>query len=160
LEFARTLVVEAFGDLDPRTAQYHMSVERYAALLAALKPKFIHHPQSKELPRAMLTEMGCDPDKTPFDAPRMRTPTSDGYLTTGIAYAFHPHRDTWYSAPMSQINWCCRSTTSSPITGWPPTRPSGTAPSRTGRGTTTTTSGTRPAGRWPHSRSGWIPANS
>jgi ectoine hydroxylase-related dioxygenase (phytanoyl-CoA dioxygenase family) len=22
-----------------------------------------------------------------------------------IAYAFHPHRDTWYSAPMSQINW-------------------------------------------------------
>jgi hypothetical protein len=105
VEFARTLVVEAFGGLDPRTAQYHMPVERYAALLAALKPKFIHHPQSKELLRAMLTEMGCDPDKTHFDVPRMRTSTSDGYLTTGIAYAFHPHRDTWYSAPMSQINW-------------------------------------------------------
>jgi hypothetical protein len=105
VEFARSLVVEAFGDLDPRTAQYHMPVERYAALLAALKPKFIHHPQSKELLRAMLTEMGCDPDKTHFDVPRMRTSTSDGYLTTGIAYAFHPHRDTWYSAPMSQINW-------------------------------------------------------
>ena len=24
--------------------------------------------------------------------------------TTGIAYAWHPHRDTWYSAPMFQIN--------------------------------------------------------
>ena len=24
---------------------------------------------------------------------------------SGIAYAFHPHRDTWYSAPMCQINW-------------------------------------------------------
>jgi hypothetical protein len=105
VEFARTLVVEAFGDLDPRTAQYHMPVERYASLLAELKPKFIHHPQSKELLRAMLTELGCDPDKTFFDVPRMRTSTSDGYLTTGIAYAFHPHRDTWYSAPMSQINW-------------------------------------------------------
>ena len=31
--------------------------------------------------------------------------TSDDYLTSGIAYAFHPHRDTWYSAPMCQINW-------------------------------------------------------
>jgi hypothetical protein len=105
VDFARSLVVEAFGDLDPQTAQYQMPVERYAALLADLKPRFIHHPQSKELLRAMLTEMGCDPEKTYFDVPRMRTSTSDGYLTTGIAYAFHPHRDTWYSAPMCQINW-------------------------------------------------------
>lgn len=105
VEFARSLVVEAFGSLDPRTAQYDMPVERYAGLLAELKPKFIHHPQSKELLRAMLTEQGCDPDRTYFDVPRMRTSTSDGYLTTGIAYAFHPHRDTWYSAPMCQINW-------------------------------------------------------
>ena len=35
----------------------------------------------------------------------MRTSTAGGYLTTGIAYAFHPHRDTWYSAPMCQLNW-------------------------------------------------------
>jgi hypothetical protein len=35
----------------------------------------------------------------------MRTATSNGYLTTGIAYAWHPHRDTWYSAPLCQLNW-------------------------------------------------------
>jgi hypothetical protein len=35
----------------------------------------------------------------------MRTATSENPLTSGIAYAFHPHRDTWYSAPFSQINW-------------------------------------------------------
>jgi ectoine hydroxylase-related dioxygenase (phytanoyl-CoA dioxygenase family) len=35
----------------------------------------------------------------------MRTATHGGYLTAGLAYAFHPHRDTWYSAPMNQINW-------------------------------------------------------
>jgi len=35
----------------------------------------------------------------------MRSATSHGYLTSGIAYAFHLHRDTWYSAPMCQINW-------------------------------------------------------
>ena len=31
--------------------------------------------------------------------------THSGYLTAGVGYAHHPHRDTWYSAPMSQINW-------------------------------------------------------
>jgi ectoine hydroxylase-related dioxygenase (phytanoyl-CoA dioxygenase family) len=35
----------------------------------------------------------------------MRTSTSDDYLTSGISYAFHPHRDCWYSAPFNQINW-------------------------------------------------------
>ena len=49
--------------------------------------------------------MGCDPEVTYFDVPRLRSSTSDAYLTTGIAYAWHPHRDTWYSAPHCQINW-------------------------------------------------------
>jgi hypothetical protein len=35
----------------------------------------------------------------------MRSSTSDDYLTTGIALAFPPHRDTWYAAPLCQINW-------------------------------------------------------
>jgi ectoine hydroxylase-related dioxygenase (phytanoyl-CoA dioxygenase family) len=35
----------------------------------------------------------------------MRSAYPEHYLTSGIAYAFHPHRDTWYSAPPCQINW-------------------------------------------------------
>ncbi|MBX6388567.1 MAG: hypothetical protein IRZ08_06135 [Frankia sp.] len=105
VEFTRGLVREAFGDLDPETAQYHMPVEEYAALLADLKPRFIHHPRCKELIREVLREHGADIEKTYFDVPRLRTSTSDDYLTTGIAYAFHPHRDTWYSAPLCQLNW-------------------------------------------------------
>ena len=70
-----------------------------------LKPAFIHHSESKKHLRAILVEHGCDPELTYFDVPRLRTSTSDNYLTTGIAYAFHPHRDTWYSAPMMQLNW-------------------------------------------------------
>jgi ectoine hydroxylase-related dioxygenase (phytanoyl-CoA dioxygenase family) len=53
----------------------------------------------------MLSELGCDPGKTYFDVPRMRTAFPGEYLKSGIAYAFHPHRDTWYSAPFCQINW-------------------------------------------------------
>jgi len=103
--FARELAEAAFAPHDPRTAQHHMPVEQYAALLADLKPRFIHHPRSKQLIEAMLLDFGCDPDDTYFDVPRMRTATAEGYLTSGIAYAFHPHRDTWYSAPMCQLNW-------------------------------------------------------
>jgi ectoine hydroxylase-related dioxygenase (phytanoyl-CoA dioxygenase family) len=31
--------------------------------------------------------------------------THGDYLTAGLAYAFHPHRDTWFSAPPCQVNW-------------------------------------------------------
>lgn len=105
IEHAREMITEAFGSEDPETAQFDMPVEEFAAVLAELKPRFIHHPQCKELIRTLLTEYGCDPDQTYFDVPRLRTSTSDSYLTSGISYAFHPHRDTWYSAPFSQLNW-------------------------------------------------------
>jgi hypothetical protein len=103
--FAREMIEDAFGALDPREAQYSLPVEDYAAILTKLKPAFIHHPRSKQLLQGILEELGCDLSKTYFDVPRMRSATHGGYLTSGIAYAFHPHRDTWYSAPACQINW-------------------------------------------------------
>jgi hypothetical protein len=63
-EFARGLIEEAFKGMDPRTAQDKMTVEEYAAILGQLKPNFIHHPNSKELLRRLLDEMGCDREKT------------------------------------------------------------------------------------------------
>jgi hypothetical protein len=105
IEHARELIAEAFGSMDPETAQHKMPVEEFAAVLTELKPKFIHHPTSKERIQALLSEFGCDLDRTYFDVPRLRTSTSDDFLTSGISYAFHPHRDTWYSAPFSQLNW-------------------------------------------------------
>ncbi len=105
VEFSRTLIEEAFAPLDPEMAQHQLSAEQYAAILLKLKPGFIHHPESKRLIQDIFVEMGCDLSKTYFDVPKMRSSTSDNYLTTGIAYAWHPHRDTWYSAPPCQINW-------------------------------------------------------
>jgi hypothetical protein len=104
-QFAQDLIADAFAPYDPRTAQHDLPVERFVEILAGLKPRFIHHPESKRLIQGILQELGCDLDKTYFDVPRMRTSTSDNYLTSGIAYAFHPHRDTWYSAAQCQINW-------------------------------------------------------
>jgi len=104
-QLAQGLVEEAFGGLDPLKVQDSMPAERCVEILAELKPKFIHHPRSKEYIQGMLVELGCDLGKTYFDVPRMRTAFPGDYLKSGIAYAFHPHRDTWYSAPMCQINW-------------------------------------------------------
>lgn len=102
---ARDLAEEAFSPLDPEIAQHELPVEKFAEILAILKPRFIHHNRCKELIRKIVEAYGDDPEETYFDVPRLRSSTSDGYLTTGIAYAFHPHRDTWFSAPQCQVNW-------------------------------------------------------
>lgn len=105
VEFARGLCEEAFRPLEPETAQFHLPVERYAEILGELKPRFIHHPESKRFLIGMLADLGCALDQIYFEVPKMRSSTSDSYLTVGIAYAWHPHRDTWYSAPPCQLNW-------------------------------------------------------
>jgi hypothetical protein len=104
-QLARELIEEAFHPLDPLTLHETLQVERCVEILATLKPKFIHHPDAKKMIQGMLAELGCDPEKTYYDVPRMRTAFAGDYLKAGIAYAFHPHRDTWYSAPFCQINW-------------------------------------------------------
>jgi len=60
VELARELIAQAFGPLDPETAQY-----------------------SKKFIQEILAGLGCDLDKTYFDVPRMRTAMSDNYL---VAY--------------------------------------------------------------------------
>ena len=103
--FARELIGEVFAGMDPEMAQHTMPVEEFARRLGEFKPLLIHHPECKRLVPAMLQAVGCDLSLTYFDVPRMRTATSNDYLSTGIAFAFHPHRDTWYSAPFCQVNW-------------------------------------------------------
>jgi len=102
---AQKMVEAAFQPHDPLSIHEHVSPEECARILGELKPKFIHHPLSKQYIQGMLREAGCDLDKTFFDVPRLRTAFPGDYLKSGIAYAFHPHRDTWYSAPLCQINW-------------------------------------------------------
>jgi hypothetical protein len=103
--FARDMVEEAFEGRDPRRAQYEMPVEDYVAVIAPLKPRFIHHPRTRALLTAIFEGIGCDLERTYLDVPRLRAVTSDGYLTAGVGYAHPPHRDTWYSAPLAQLNF-------------------------------------------------------
>jgi len=103
--FAREMICEGFNSSDPTRAQFDMPVEEFVKIFAPMKPAFIHHVQTKKLIQEMLLEFGCDMENTYLDVPRLRAVTSDAYLTAGVGFAHHPHRDTWYSAPMCQINW-------------------------------------------------------
>jgi hypothetical protein len=102
---ARELSEAAFAPHDPQVAQESMPADRYVEILAELKPKFIHHPRAKELIAGLLSELGCDIERTYFDVPRLRTMAHGEYLKAGLAYQFHAHRDTWFSAPHQQLNW-------------------------------------------------------
>lgn len=104
-ELARELSEAAFAPYDPQIAQESMPPERYVEILAELKPGFIHHPRAKELIAGMLSELGADIERTYFDVPRLRTMAHGEYLNAGLAYQFHSHRDTWFSAPQQQLNW-------------------------------------------------------
>lgn len=105
IQVARDLSEEAFAPHHPTEAQHHMDVESFNEVLKELKPTFIHHPRCKEAIPKIFESLGCDLDKMYFDVPRLRTSTSDEYLTSGLAYVFKPHRDVWYSTPMCQLNW-------------------------------------------------------
>jgi len=104
-ELARGMVEAAFAPHDPRRIDQALSMEECAAVLSKLKPAFIHHPECKVLLPEIIRSIGGDAEQVYFDVPRLRSAYPEHYLTSGIAYAFHPHRDTWYSAPFCQINW-------------------------------------------------------
>jgi hypothetical protein len=105
IELGGAMLERAFAPHDPREIQRYLTPEETAAILAKLKPQFIHHPACKRLIPEIMAECGVALDKLYFDVPRMRSAYPVDFLTSGIAYAFHPHRDTWYSAPPCQLNW-------------------------------------------------------
>lgn len=105
VEHTRRMIEDAFAPLDPRRVHEILPVGRCVEILAKLKPGYIHHPRTKQLIQRVLSAFGCSHEKTYQDVPRLRCAFPKDYLTTGIAYAHHPHRDTWYSAPMCQFNW-------------------------------------------------------
>ena len=105
VELASGMLRDAFHPHDPRTIHRFRTAAEVAAVLADLKPRFIHHPECKEIIPSILADSGISIDDVYFDVPRLRSVYPASFLSAGIAYAYHPHRDTWHSAPMCQINW-------------------------------------------------------
>jgi len=105
VKHARDQIEAAFSPRHPQHAHEKLAVTETVEILARLKPQFIHHPQTRSHLQRLLMDVGCDPHQTFQDVPRLRIAYPADYLTTGLAYAHHPHRDTWFSAPLCQLNW-------------------------------------------------------
>lgn len=103
--FTRNLISEVFAPDEPTAVHESRTATELAEVLIEFKPRFIHHPESKTHVRRVMAALGAPLESVYADVPKLRTAFPVGSLTTGIAYAFQPHRDTWYSAPMQQINW-------------------------------------------------------
>jgi len=103
--YYRARLEELFAPHDPEFAHEHFSPAEIAGLLGPWKPRFIHDPVSEQLVREIVQQAGCDPTLTHYDVPKPRTSFPSDHLTTGIAFAFPWHRDSWYAAPAQQINW-------------------------------------------------------
>jgi len=104
-EFTRNLITEVFAPHEPTAVHESRTPEELADILVSFKPKFIHHPESIKHVERIITALGASAKMTYADVPKLRTAFPQGGLSTGIAYAFQVHRDTWYSAPKQQINW-------------------------------------------------------
>jgi hypothetical protein len=103
--FTREVITSAMAPDEPTTVHSRRAPAKLADLLITLKPWFIHHPDSIAHVRRIATALGSLPEDTFADVPKLRTAFPSGGLSTGIAYAFQAHRDTWYAAPPQQVNW-------------------------------------------------------
>jgi hypothetical protein len=103
--YTRDMLTELFAPHDPVSIQTVHSPAELADMLITFKPRWIHDPRSMEHVRAVVGALGGAPEKIHADVPKLRTAFPQGGLSTGIAYAFQAHRDTWYAAPKAQLNW-------------------------------------------------------
>jgi hypothetical protein len=105
VDYTREELTGLFRPYDPEHVHRHIDPPEMAKILSGWKPRFIHGERSRKLVRAIIAEAGFPPAETHYDLPKPRTSFPAGHLTTGVAFAFPWHRDTWYSAPAQQVNW-------------------------------------------------------
>ncbi len=104
-EHAKDLIVQAFDGFDPERAQFEMSVQQFIDRVAPLKSEFTNGQRTKELSQAFAVSLGCDPELTYFDLPRLRVIPADNFLTSGVSYNYAAHRDMWYGQPQELVNY-------------------------------------------------------
>lgn len=106
VEWIRDLSGQAFEAVaDVRRAHEELDVKAFVDRVGPLKSTFTNHPYTKRLCQVLIGSLGIDPDVTYFDLPRLRVAPPGDYLTSGVSYAYKPHRDTWYAHPPQLVNF-------------------------------------------------------
>jgi hypothetical protein len=106
IDWGRELIDGAFKSTgDIRRAHLHLAVDKFVELAGPAKSTFTNSDRTKKICQELVVAMGCDPELTYFDLPRMRIAPPGEYLTAGVSYAYKPHRDTWYAHPRQLVNY-------------------------------------------------------
>jgi hypothetical protein len=106
VDWSRELIHDAFGHVgDVRRAHEKMDVKSFVSCAGPLKSRFTNDAKTMRLCQELIVAMGCDPEQTYFDLPRLRVAPPGDYLTSGVSYSYKPHRDTWYAHPRQLINY-------------------------------------------------------
>ena len=105
-EWARELIDDALrGIPDIRNAHRQLKVEEFVARVSPLKSRFINDPKTPLMCQEFMMSLGCDPERTYVDTPRLRVIPPSDYLAAGVSYNYAPHRDTWYAHSQQVINY-------------------------------------------------------
>lgn len=106
VQWATELIDRGFSTrVDRRRAHLELPVKEFVDVVAPMKSTFTNAPKTKQLCQELIAALGCDPELTYFDLPRLRVAPPGNYLTSGVSYAYKAHRDTWYAHPRQLVNY-------------------------------------------------------
>ena len=104
IERARAMAEAAFAPAAPPRAQESFAPEELLARAAELRRSFLHDPEARAALRAVVEALGFDPASTYADRLILRLqPSGDAYAGRRVR-DLPPHRDTWGSNLMAQVN--------------------------------------------------------
>lgn len=101
---ARAAAEAAFDPFPPPLAQDSFGPEDYLARAAALRRSFMHDGEARTAFRAVIESIGLDPAATFADRLILRLQPSGDTHSGRRVRDLPPHRDTWGSNLMAQIN--------------------------------------------------------
>ena len=101
---ARAMAEAAFAPHPPPLAQDALGPEDFLARAAALRRSFLHDGEARAAFRAVIESIGFDPDTTCADRLILRLQPSGETHSGRRVRDLPPHRDTWGSNLMAQIN--------------------------------------------------------
>ena len=102
---ARGIVRGVFGTDDPPGAESSLPASDYRRLAACARNRVADDPALGGEWRNVLAVVGYDPDSTWLDRVRLRVVPSRDDVDHRRLSPLPPHRDTWASRIMAQVNW-------------------------------------------------------
>ncbi|MCY3838966.1 MAG: hypothetical protein OXH09_10040 [Gammaproteobacteria bacterium] len=104
-EVARSIVRGLFGTDDPPGAESLVAASDYRRLAIRARNQVADDPVVRREWRNVLTAVGYSPDSTWLDRVRLRVVPSRDDVDHRRLSPLPPHRDTWASRIMAQVNW-------------------------------------------------------